>query len=491
MNDQIRLADYSKLLARSILICGCLCSLVLFPANVAAQEEEEEFVQEGFEETDSTKDRTQDPIALFKSGQAFHESGDLEKALEMYRKALKAMPEFPEAEFQVASILVTKGETKGAEEALRRAISYRRDWTLALVALGKVLITNGKYSEAAQQLEKAISINPKASDAYVGLADLYEAKNPGEDKYKKLYSRLIYFSSGARATASIWSAKAAVELKLNLLKEAAESIGRSLQIEPDNLRAQVLEIQYALKTGDAEGAVASSEALVAKFPEAPEYVVLLANAHIANSSREKAIKVLDDFKGNDPQISLMKSSLETASEVDTEKLEAIVKKEPKNIAALTTLCNSLRRGQPMKALEYCRSAYAIEPTNVKHAIGFGAALVQLRKFDAAVKLLEDIKQRYPKNYTARANLASAYFQMKAFEKAKQEYLWITTNSPEVHIAFYLLGICHDRLEEFPEAYASYQSFLRVADKDRFADEIERVTLRLTVLKDNVKKKKRK
>ena len=143
----------------------------------------------------------------------------------------------------------------------------------------------------------------------------------------------------------------------------------------------------------------------------------------------------------------------------------------------------------MGALDYCRRAYRLEQGNIGHAVGFGAALVQLRKFDEAVTLLEGIKNRRPDNYTVRANLASSYFQMKNFEKAKQEYRWITTNSPEVSVAFFLLAICHDRLEEYPDALANYQQFLRVAGKERFKDEIDRVTLRLPILQRQIKKGK--
>src|SRR4051812_15485803 len=46
-----------------------------------------------------------DPVALFNQAQDLHEKGDLLGAVELYEKAIRLLPEFPEAEYQRAAAL--------------------------------------------------------------------------------------------------------------------------------------------------------------------------------------------------------------------------------------------------------------------------------------------------------------------------------------------------------------------------------------------------
>src|SRR5439155_11212146 len=47
-------------------------------------------------------ENTDDAVAIFNHAQEIHEKGDLRGAIELYEKALKIVPEFPEAEYQRA-----------------------------------------------------------------------------------------------------------------------------------------------------------------------------------------------------------------------------------------------------------------------------------------------------------------------------------------------------------------------------------------------------
>ena len=99
-----------------------------------------------------------------------------------------------------------------------------------------------------------------------------------------------------------------------------------------------------------------------------------------------------------------------------------------------------------------------------------------------------LKEIAPDNYTLRANLATALFQLNRFQDAKTEYVWLTEKQPDLAITYYLLGIVHDRLEEFTDAMANYQQFLRLADMDANKLEIDKVNLRLPALQKQIKKR---
>ena len=82
----------------SSLFLLVFCVVGLLQTNIRAQVDDEEFVQEGFEETKPASDK--DPVKLFMEGQDAHEKGDLDRALELYAEAIEVYPEFPEAEYQ-------------------------------------------------------------------------------------------------------------------------------------------------------------------------------------------------------------------------------------------------------------------------------------------------------------------------------------------------------------------------------------------------------
>ena len=171
---------------------------------------------------------------------------------------------------------------------------------------------------------------------------------------------------------------------------------------------------------------------------------------------------------------------------DLAGLEAKVLRTPDDANALAKLCNGFRTNDPAKALEYCRRASIAEPNEISHAIGFGAALVQAKRYDDAVGIFRKLLTLAPEHATIRANLATALFQLKRYPEAKAEFQWLTDKQPTSAVAFYFLGITHDQLGEFLDAMANYQQFLKLADAETSKLEIEKVNLRLPALQKQIK-----
>ncbi|MBK6723554.1 MAG: hypothetical protein IPG58_09890 [Acidobacteria bacterium] len=71
------------------------------------------------------------------------------------------------------------------------------------------------------------------------------------------------------------------------------------------------------------------------------------------------------------------------------ELEKQLESDQKNAIILGRLCSMLRKENPAKAIAYCRRASDAEPSNMNHAVGFGAALVQAREFESAVGLFSE------------------------------------------------------------------------------------------------------
>jgi tetratricopeptide (TPR) repeat protein len=186
------------------------------------------------------------------------------------------------------------------------------------------------------------------------------------------------------------------------------------------------------------------------------------------------------------EVAVLKDSITAKGTTDVQALEKQLEKDLKNAVILGRLCGLTRASNPAKSLEYCRRAAEAEPNNVNHAVGYGAALVQAKQFETAAGLLRRILAIAPDNFTARANLATALFQLKRYNEAKYEYQWLAEKKPDLPIAYYFLAISHDSLGEYLDAMANYQQFLKLADAKQNQVEIEKVNLRLPALQKQIK-----
>lgn len=439
--------------------------------------------------TPSLRAQDDDPaaeaVALFNRGQDAHEQGDLTAAIDLYDKAIKLIPAFPEAELQRGSAFVTLGRLGEAESAFRKAVELRQDWSLALAALGDVLVKRAKYPEAERALAKAIELDEQNYPAYTALAELKLRTNAPPAEKSSLLDKLKVLTSKASPTAGIWAARGALENSLGDRTAAKTSLNAALQLEPKNLAALSESVAIALQENDPGRAAGYMTRLEAVSPLSPSVKLLRAQTLYASGDAEGALKVLTEIAQSLPAADSLRQEILAQTTADPTELEKRLAADPKNASVLGRLCSILRIKNPAKALEYCRLANAAEPTKIEHAIGFGAALIQAKRFDDAVSLFRRLMPSAPDNATIRANLATALFFSKRYAEAKVEYRWLTDHQPNLAAAYYFLAISHDQLGEYADAMANYQQFLRLAD-ERSNLEIDKVNLRLPALQKQIR-----
>jgi tetratricopeptide (TPR) repeat protein len=432
-----------------------------------------------------TEDGPEDAIAIFNQAQDLHERGDLAGAIKLYEKALHAVPEFPEAEYQRGMAELALGNKVEAEKSFRRALEQREDWSPAMTSLGSLLVDGGQFSEAEKLLSKALAADPQNSSALAAMVDLRLSTKASPAVLKELLEKLTTLTAKANPTASAWAARAALEAALGQRGAAKQSLANALAIDPKNRSALFLSANLALSENDIVKAKEAANALEKLSANADSLNLLKANIAATEGDLEGASKLLvslptDSAKANELRARIA-SSTTTAADLE-KQLDA----DPKNAAILGRLCSLLRRDAPLKALDYCRRASEAEPANIAHVIGYAAALVQARQFDKAVALLRKLIEIAPDNSTAHANLATALFELKRYAEAMAEFEWLTSKQPNLAVAYYFLAICHDQLREFPGAIANYQQYLRLADPVANKLDIEKVTLRLSQMQKKTK-----
>ena len=420
-------------------------------------------------------------IALFNKGQDAHEKGDLKAAIELYEKALKIISEFPEAELQRGSALLSLGKIDEAETAYRTAVRFREDWSLALAQLGSLLVRRGKLDEAGSLLKKAIVADPDNTPAWVALSSLKIKAKAGEQELREIYKRIVSMSAAAKPTAAVWSARASLESALNERKAASLSATRSLEIDPKSISMLALLGSNAIADDDLSKANELIKTMEAIEPNGPELHYLKVRVLIASGKNEEALKLIDSLSNPSPDIIAIKTQLAVTAETDVLKLEKLLEFEPRNVAVLGRLCSLLRVKEPLRAMDFCRRASDAEPNKIEHAIGYGAAMLQAKQFAPAAALFQKVVGIAPDNLTVRANFATVLFQLKRYNEAKAQFTWLTEKQPSNAVAYFFLAVAHDELGEYPDAMANYQLFLKLAEPKTNQLEIDKVNLRLPIL----------
>lgn len=469
-------ADYFQIRGKKffVSILVVLFSLLLFSATFAQEDGDDE---------------EEDPVKIFNEGQEAHERGDFEAALKLYEKALEIVPEFPEAEYQRGNALLSLGNPVEAEEAFRSAINLRENWTLPMTSLGVLLVQNNKFEEAEQILTKTIQLSGINFLAYSALTDLRIRTGAAPEVLRQLLTKVQYLTTKANPTASIWASRAALERALGDKKSAIGSLSRALSIDPFDKSALAERAELSLSEGDYKSALEDAGKLKQMSPDSANVNFLLARIYASKGDLEESVKILDTIKNPTAEILTFRDKINASSSQNVGELEKQLEKDEKNAAILGRLCNLLRVENPQKSLNYCRRASEAEPNNLNHAIGFGAALVSAKQYVNAITLFKRLLEISPDNFTARTNLATALFQAGRFAEAKSEFIWITKKQPDLAIAYYFLAITHDNLQEYLDAAANYQQFLRIADEAKNKLEIEKVNLRLPGLQRLIKQGK--
>jgi len=435
---------------------------------------------------DAAAQENADAVAIFDQAQDMHEKGNFAAAISLYEKALAVQPEFPEAAFQWASAHLALGNTGDAEKGFRRAIELRANWSLPHANLGSLLIEKGQLAEAEKVLLKAIEIEPNDPLALAGIADLRLRANASPDVLKDLLARITALTSKANPAASLWTARSALENGLGNRGQAKESLGKALAVDPSNRTALLMLANLALAEGDTVSANTLATRLGHNSSDASN--MLRANISAQEGRYQDAIRFLDALKRPAAAAAELRRRIDASRAVSPAELEKQLEADTKNPFILGRLCSLYRRDAPEKALIFCRRASEAEPNNINHAVGFGAALVQAKEFDSAIRLFTKLLTIVPDNATAHANLGTALFQLKRYAEAKKEFRWLTDAQPGSAAAYYFLAVSHDQLGEYLDAGANYQQYLRLADPVENKLEIEKVNLRLPALQKLIKKK---
>jgi len=471
----------SQFASRFRISCGLVLAIALACVSPAVGQ------------TDEYGDIAGDPIKLFERGQDAHAKGDYKLALEFYEEAIKLRPEFPEAEFQRGQALLPLNRREEAEQAFRRAIELKPNWVLPYSKLGFLLSRIMKrQGEAESLLRKALELEPKNFEALFELAVLRQTAGD----LKEAVALFKLATTTKEAGLSTWDALGATQFGAGDALGAIASFTHALTLQPGNDGPLMRRAAAYLAVGDNQRALGDLRAL--HLPERPtpqdtHHIIEVARLYLQADSKKDALRLLDmidDSVKNHPEVVAFRFQVDPSSASASEAaaaLEKLLAEDPNNATLLAQLGAVYRTTNPVRAVLFYQRAAELESDNLDYATGYAAALVQARRFSEATEILRRIITARPDHYVAHANLATALYEQKRFREALSEYEWLARAKPELAVTYFFIATAHDFLGEYIAALGAYQKFLTLANAQRNQLEIEKVNLRLPVLRNQIKR----
>jgi tetratricopeptide (TPR) repeat protein len=170
--------------------------------------------------------------ACLMMGSLLGESGQLDLAITLLRKAEKGKPGDATACMTLAHILRALGKTDDAISSLEEAIRREPLSCDTICTLGSMLAESGRASEAIEQFNKAVEIDPSRGDA--------------------------------------WSALGALRIKQNDAEGAAEALKKAIQVNPADREAPLqlgIAMTHMKMFDDADSILRQALADHADYPE--------------------------------------------------------------------------------------------------------------------------------------------------------------------------------------------------------------------------------
>ncbi|MBC7696716.1 MAG: tetratricopeptide repeat protein [Burkholderiales bacterium] len=112
----------------------------------------------------------------YRIGEAFSKAGDLQRAINYYKKAVDLAPYVLDFKNKYGTALAAKGSLPEAERELKEILEENPKHVSALTNLGFVKLRQGKLNEAEQLYFKALALDPDYEALLLNMAGLYAYK---------------------------------------------------------------------------------------------------------------------------------------------------------------------------------------------------------------------------------------------------------------------------------------------------------------------------
>lgn len=340
--------------------------------------------------------------------------GDVPAARAAFEKALQVKPTFFPAAANLAKLDVMEKKPEAARKRFEAILEKDKKNFGAMGALAELAMLDKRPDEATTWLEKAQAENPdaiapvlKLGNHYLAtkqekkaltLARKFQAANPSNPELMDLLGQAQLANDDAQGALDSYSKlvnivpkSALAQMRLaqaqGALKNdagAAESLKRASALQPNLLKARVLQVELAMRRGRTDEALEMIRQLQQDVPGSP--VGFLMEGDLQQSQKKPALAVA----AYDKAFAITKSG-----------------------AVLLRSAQAMRQaGKEAEARQRVLQYAKAHPEDMAVAMYLAESHLAAKEYKPAAALLENIVKRVPDNGAALNNLAYAYQQTK-------------------------------------------------------------------------------
>jgi tetratricopeptide (TPR) repeat protein len=295
----------------------------------------------------------------------------------------------------------------------------------------RLLDDQGQASQAIDEYKKALELDPNNSLIYSEMAESY--------------------------------------MRNNRLRDAADTAGKAISIDKDNIEAhKLLSTIYLqiISRGNAQnppsadtinGAIHEFEEIIRIDPSERTSFLMLGRLYQIKGDRDKATEIYKKFLGVEPTnedgaTALAKLHMDAGNYKEAaDLLEEFVKQRPDSDAALQTLGEAYSEMQEYaKAAEAYRRASVLDPDDAEIKKAEAQALFLSDRLDEAATLYQKLAQAEPDDGVSLLRLGQIYRRQMKYDLARQNLQKAAQAFPDsVDIQFNLVILDRDegRLED--------------------------------------------
>jgi tetratricopeptide (TPR) repeat protein len=362
---------------------------------------------------------------LYEDGREALRSGDLYRAIDYFKEALRYNPDYVEPNKGLAEVFFRLGEYGEAERYIRKARSLAKMNTEIAALEGRIYTGLGEFDKASSVFSSILRREPNNLEAQFGVAELEVARGRAKNALEVYLGALRSYPRNRRG---LLSAAILYETQ-GQGQEARELIKTAVRYYPDDPQVHALAASHYLDTGDYGTAKSHAQRALAEDPDNSEALQVLIDVYFAQDMYEQAI----------PRI---KKSLETSSDI------------LQRYALGKALAETGRIDEAMRAFT---AALRTRPDDEVMRIVMEDALISQVDRDNA-KRVETARERFAS--------ARSYENNNRMELARQEYrrgLELAPYSVEGRLSY-------ARLFKQSGDYGKYLSILEVVAEEGNADQ---------------------
>jgi predicted TPR repeat methyltransferase len=195
-----------------------------------------------------------DADAWFMKGAIDGEMGKVDQAVLHVRKAIAIEPDYAEAHYALARLLVSSGATEEARSSLQKAIELDPKYTEAWVMLAGLHGRSQNYPESEACSRLALQQDDSIVEAHMSLGNALSSQGKLKDAVAA-YQAAVQLQPGLSIA---WARSGDLLLQLNDFDAAEGALVTALNLDPDDLHALICLTWTLIKLGRNEDAVAAS-----------------------------------------------------------------------------------------------------------------------------------------------------------------------------------------------------------------------------------------